>query len=148
MATKPCFTDPVDLQQKVDAYFEHCEESRTERELKNGDIRVRQESPSMIGLAVWLHCSTDTINSYIRHEDKSSQIPDEDIYNNISATLSRARDRCAASLAQRATDGDCDSRTAALLLNSYGVVPKAEVNARTTIVIEGASAADVDEWAG
>lgn len=66
MATKPCFTDPVDLQQKVDAYFEHCENSRTERELKNGDIRVRQESPSMIGLAVWLHCSTDTINSYTK----------------------------------------------------------------------------------
>ena len=101
----------------------------------------------MIGLAVWLGCSTETLNSYIRGDDKSKQIP-ADIYNNISATLARARDRCAASLAQRATDGDCDSRVAALLLNSYGVVPKAEINTRTTVIIEGASDADVDEWAG
>ncbi len=147
MATRPCFTDPVDLENKVNAYFQHCEDSRTERKLNNGDVRVRQESPSMLGLAVWLGCSAETLHSYIRGDDKSKQIP-VDIYNNISATLTRARDRCAASLAQRATDGDCDSRTAALLLNSYGVVPKAEVNARTTIVIEGASAADVDDWAG
>ena len=147
MATKPCFTDPDDLALRVDEYFQHCEDSRSERTLKNGDIRVRQESPSMIGLAVWLGCSTETLNSYIRGDDKSKQIP-VDIYNNISATLTRARDRCAASLAQRATDGDCDSRVAALLLNSYGVVPKAEINTRTTVIIEGASDADVDEWAG
>ena len=124
MATRPSFTDPDLLAEKVEAYFRHCEDSRTELPLKNGDIRVRQESPSMLGLAVWLGCSAETLHSYIRGDDKSKQLSSE-IYNNISATLSRARDRCAAALAQRATDGDCDSRTAALLLGSYGVVQKA-----------------------
>ena len=148
MATPPKFTDPVDLREKIEAYFQHCEDSRTERELKNGDIRIRQETPSMIGLATWLQCSPDTLYSYINGEDKSKQIADQEIYNTISGTLARARDRCAAALAQRAVDGDCDSRTAALLLGSYGIVQKSEVATKATVVIEGATAADVEDWAG
>ena len=43
------FSDPKELKQKVDAYFDHCKNSKQIYELKNGDIKIRQQFPTMPG---------------------------------------------------------------------------------------------------
>ena len=53
--------NPETIEQQVQDYFKHCEESVEIRELKNGDKRIRKESPSIIGLAVWLDVDKGTI---------------------------------------------------------------------------------------
>ena len=137
------FTDPAELERKVEAYFQHCAESRREIVLKSGDVRIREESPSILGLALWLDCSRETIYSYINKDDCREL--DEDIYNTLSGILARARSRCEAALVRRAMDGDCDPRTAALLLTNYGYAVKQESEQRVTVAVEGAGK-DAAEW--
>lgn len=139
----PAFVDPVELEQRVEAYFAHCAASRREITLKSGDVRVREETPSILGLALWLEVDRDTIYSYINKEP--CRTLDEDIYNTISGTLARAQRRCEAALALRALNGDCDPRTAALLLTAYGYATKAETEQRVTVSVTGA-AQDAAEW--
>lgn len=139
----PAFTDPVELEQRVEAYFEHCAASRREIVLRSGDVRVREESPTILGLALWLDVSRETIYSYINKDDCREL--DKDIYNTISDILARARSRCEAALVRRAMDGDCDPRTAALLLTNYGYATKAETEQRVTVSVTGA-AQDAAEW--
>lgn len=146
MRTKPCtFTDPVELSERIEAYFEHCEQSRDVRELKNGDIKVRQEYPSVIGLAVWLGCSKQTISSYINQEEKHSQLTPE-MLQRISDVLSRARDRIEQSTLSASTVGDYDQRIAAMVLTNFGYGRPADESPNITIKVESTKASDVDEW--
>ncbi len=66
------FTDPVDLQKRIDEYFRICDESKRELKLKNGDIKVRYEIPySVIGLCNHLKVHKDTYYSYLMRKSKS-----------------------------------------------------------------------------
>ena len=137
MNTKPtCFDNPEELQEKVDAYFKHCEESKTVYELKNGDIKIRQEYPSMVGLALWLGVHKDTLSSYILGEDKVSL--DEDTNKRISATLIRARDAIKRSYIQSSMSGDADSRIAGMLLTAMGETTP-ESSTTVNVIIQGDS---------
>ena len=53
------------IEQQVNEYFEICSKSREERELKNGDIRVREKTPSMVGLAVHLGVTKQLLYEYL-----------------------------------------------------------------------------------
>lgn len=131
-----CFKDPDDLQEKVDAYFKHCEDSKKIYKLKNGDIKIRQEFPSMVGLALWLGVHKDTLSSYILGEDKVSL--DEDTNKRISATLIRARDAIKRSYIQSSMSGDADPKIAGLLLNAMGETTP-ETNTTVNVIIQGDS---------
>ena len=139
------FTDPRELADRIKAYFEHCEQSRDVRELKNGDIKIRQEYPSVIGLAVWLGCSKDTIYSYINKESKNSQLTPE-MLNTLSDVLARARDRIEQSTLSASTVGDYDQRIAAMVLTNFGYGRPADESPNITIKVESTKASDVDDW--
>ena len=130
------FNDPVELQKRVDEYFQHCEDSKTVYELKNGDIKIRQEYPSMVGLALWLGVSKDTLYSYIYQEEKKCL--DESINKAISETLSCARDRIKKSYIESSMSGDADSRIAGMLLTAMGETTP-ENQTTVNVIIQGDS---------
>ena len=134
---EPAFSDPQELREKVDAYFKHCEDSKKVYELKNGDIKIRQEFPTMIGLAVWLHVSKDTLYSYINQEPKEDSL-DSSTLKELSDTLSYARNRVAQSLSQTSMSGDADAKIASMLLNAMGEVTP-EPSATVNVIIQGDS---------
>lgn len=137
MNTKPTsFDDPEGLQERVDAYFQHCEDSKTVRELKNGDVKIRQEFPSMVGLARWLGVHKDTLSSYILGEDKVSL--DDDTNKRISATLIGARDEIKRNYIQSSLSGDADSRIAGMLLTAMGETTP-ETSTTVNVIIQGDS---------
>ncbi len=77
------FTDPDDLERRINEYFDHCDNGRiTQTVTKRGDlVEHRKRIPyTMEGLAVWLDCSGETIRNY----GKSGK---------FFETISRARDR-------------------------------------------------------
>jgi hypothetical protein len=130
------FKDPEELQKKVDAYFQHCEDSKKTYELKNGDIKIRQEYPSMVNLARWLGVHKDTLSSYILGEEKVSL--DEETNKRISATLICARDRIKGNYIQSAMSGDADPKIAALLLTAMGET-QPEEKTTVNVIIQGDS---------
>ena len=133
------FSDPKELKQQVDAYFEHCKNSKKIFKLKNGDIKIRQQFPTMTGLAVWLNCSRDTLYSYINQEEKPDSL-DSGTLKQLSDTLSHARNRIAEELMQASMAGDADAKIASLLLNAMGETTP-EVQNTVNVIIQGDSEA-------
>ncbi len=131
------FSDPKELREKVDAYFEHCKNSKQIYELKNGDIKIRQQFPTMTGLAVWLNCSRDTLYSYINQEAKPDSL-DSSTLKQLSDTLSHARNRIAEELMQASMAGDADAKIASLLLNAMGET-QPEEKTTVNVIIQGDS---------
>ena len=140
---KPKWDNPEDLERKINEYFDRCEKSKTEYVLKNGDVRVKQEHPSVIGLSVFLDCDKDTINSYLRGDEKKSM--SAELTESITAALARAKRRIEAETLNNALNGDCDPKIAALCLAAYGY-GKEQSDATVTVRVEGAGAPDVEGW--
>jgi len=137
MTTKPfLFNDPKELQEKIDAYFKHCEESKAIYELKNGDIKVRQEYPSMAGLSLWLDVDRKTLYNYM-DEGYNTAVSDE-CNKQIIHTLLRAREHIKQSLIQASIMGDADSRISGLLLNAMGETTP-ESSTTVNVIIQGDS---------
>ena len=137
MITKPpVFKDPDELQKKVDAYFKHCEDSRTVYELKSGDIKVRQEYPSMAGLSLWLDVDRKTLYNYMEEDYQNGN--SEECNKRIFHTLLRAREKIKQSLVQASIMGDADSRISGMLLTAMGETTP-EVQATVNVVIQGDS---------
>lgn len=156
--SQKAFKDPVELSEKVDAYFADCEASRTERELKSGDIRVRQTLPSFVGLANYLGVAKSTLQLYAdsKYDLTAEQLQDiadkhdiglEDIQN-YSAVLARARDRIEQTVLTAAINGDTDSRIALAMLAKFGYSNKIETESKATLTVqwEGADMADIASW--
>lgn len=143
MATKVAISDPVQLQAQVDAYLDACAATRQVRELRSGDIRIREDYPSMVGLASYIGISADTIYAYMRG-DPRAQLAAETTQA-ISDVLSRARDRIGAAILAAAMRGDCDSRIALSQLAAYGIAAPEQVQAAITIRVK-ADADDLDAW--
>ena len=138
MPTKPTFTSAAELEQRIDAYFDHCAATRTERALKSGDVRIRQEWPTMIGLARWLGIGKTTLYRYLDGTALSadSKVPDEE-QQRIRHAIAGARDRVEAELLQAAAEGSVEPRTAQLLLHSFGYDKPPETEAAVTVRIAG-----------
>jgi hypothetical protein len=137
MTTKPfLFTDPKEPQEKIDAYFKHCEESKAIYELKNGDIKVRQEYPSMAGLSLWLDVDRKTLYNYMEEEHTPGM--EDDSRQRIIHTLSRAREHIKQSLVQASILGDADSRISGMLLTAMGETTP-ESSTTVNVIIQGDS---------
>ena len=139
------FDNPEKLSLQIEGYFNHCNESVREIVLKNGDVRIRREHPSVIGLAVYLGCSKDTIYSYINGEKKVSDQVSEEAQSLISDLLRNARDRIECSTLTDALNGDADSRIASMVLGNFGYSEKADTTSTLTISVEGGKS-EVDQW--
>lgn len=137
MNTKPyIFNDPDKLQREIDAYFKHCEESKRVYDLKNGDIKVRQEYPSMAGLSLWLDVDRKTLYNYMEEEHTPGM--EDDCKQKIIHTLSRAREHIKQSLVQASILGDADSRISGMLLTAMGETTP-ESNTTVNVIIQGDS---------
>jgi hypothetical protein len=130
------FTDPEALSEKIEEYFERCESSKKVYELKNGDIKIRQEFPTMSGLAVFLGVTRDTLYSYMNGESKTGN--SEEVSKSISDTLSYARQRVATYLSQCSLAGDADAKIASMLLTAMGETTP-ESSTTVNVIIQGDS---------
>lgn len=142
---KPKWDNIDDLNRQIDAYFKHCKDTRTVRELKNGDIRLRQETPTMCGLANWLNVNKSTIYNYLAN-DGDTRGHSEEAYNAIVETLSRAQQQIEQGLVDRSLDGDCDSRIGGMLLTAFGYNDNEKQPTAITVSIAGMPDA-VQDWA-
>ena len=143
MATKVAISDPVQLQAQVDAYLDACAATRKVRELRSGDIRIREDYPSMVGLASHLGICTDTLYTYMRGDAHAQLAPETT--QAIADVLTRARDRIGSVILAAAMRGDCDSRTALSQLAAYGIAAPEQVQATVTVRVK-ADADELDAW--
>ena len=139
--------DPEKLRQDVDAYFRHCEDSKNPRELKNGDVHIRQEYPTVVGLAIWLQTHTNTLKRLIDDTDDTQPMDDSllDAQNQARAILSYARQRIEQTMVQATLAGDAQDRLAAAMLARMGVIGEDKASVSLSITVAGMSSAEIDE---
>jgi len=140
--------NPEQLRSDVAAYFQHCEDSKNPRELKNGDVHIRQEYPTVVGLAIWLQTHTNTLKRLI-DEDDNTQPEDSsllDAQNAARAILAYARQRIEQTMVQATLAGDAQDRLAAAMLARMGVIGEDKTNISLNITVAGADSKDVDSW--
>lgn len=139
--------DPEKLRQDVDAYFQHCEDSKNPRELKNGDVHIRQEYPTVVGLALWLKTHRNTITRLIDDNDDTEPIDSSliDAQKQARGILADARTRIEQTLVQATLNGDAQDRLAAAMLARMGVIGEDKANISLEIKVAGMSSAEIDE---
>lgn len=112
---KPKYNDPLELQKRIDDYFDACTESDT--------------FPDVAGLRLYLDVSTDTIEAMCKRDPQYTDI------------FTRARDRRESWLARRATTEPRMATGCMLALkqpSNGGWIDKAQGDAQTVkIVIQG-----------
>ena len=140
-------SDPAKLLEDIKAYFESCDKSRDERELKNGDLRVREITPSVLGLAQHLHCHLTTLNRLLDEQDiqpNDKQL--SDAQNAVCDILTYARQEMDLRLVTRAANSDANDKVSAAILARRGLIGEDKTNINLQISVAGASTSDVDEW--
>ena len=139
--------DPEKLRQDVDAYFAHCESTKNPRELKNGDVHIRQEYPTIVGLALWLNTHTNTIKRLIDDTDDTQPMDSGliDAQNQARAILAYARQRIEQVMVQATLAGDAQDRLAAAMLARMGVIGEDKTSVSLEIKVAGMSSAEIDE---
>ena len=159
--SQKAFKSPEELAQKVDEYFAKCEASKQARELKSGDVRIRQELPSFVGLAVHLGVAKSTMQLYA---DGKYDMPcsstgnsdntagngsnSSDDIQSYSAILARARDRIELETLNAASNGDTDSRITLARLAKFGYSTKVETESKAELTVkwEGVDTSDIEVW--
>ena len=151
--SKRAFTSPEELSKLVDEYFDQCAATRDTRQLKSGDIRVRQNLPSIVGLAVYLGIAKSTLLLYAEGKydidttksDNSNGCGDT---QNYSTVLARARDRIELETLNAASNGDTDSRITLARLAKFGYSTKVETESKTELTVkwEGVDTSDIEAW--
>ena len=151
--SKRAFTSPEELSKLVDEYFDQCAATRDTRQLKSGDIRVRQNLPSIVGLAVYLGIAKSTLLLYADgkydtgNSDNTADNGSADIQS-YSTVLARARDRIELETLNAASNGDTDSRITLARLAKFGYSTKVETESKTELTVkwEGVDTADIEAW--
>lgn len=140
--------DPHKLSLDVAAYFQHCDDSKNPRELKNGDVHIRQEYPTVVGLAIWLQTHTNTIKRLIDETDDTVPMDSDlkDAQEAARAILAYARQRIEQTMVQATLAGDAQDRLASAMLARMGVIGEDKTNISLNISVAGASTSDVDDW--
>ena len=159
--SQKAFKSPAELAKKVDEYFAKCEASKQARELKSGDVRIRQELPSFVGLAVHLGVAKSTMQLYA---DGKYDMPcsstgnsdntagngsnSSDDIQSYSTVLARARDRIELETLNAASNGDTDSRITLARLAKFGYSTKIEQDTKTELTVkwEGVDTSDIEAW--
>ena len=151
--SQKAFKSPEELAKKVDEYFAKCEASKQARELKSGDVRIRQELPSFVGLAVHLGVAKSTMQLYADgkydtgNSDNTADNGSADIQS-YSTVLARARDRIELETLNAASNGDTDSRITLARLAKFGYSTKIEQDTKAELTVrwEGVDTSDIEVW--
>lgn len=144
---------PEELQLRVDEYFDRFEKSKVVYEMKRGDIRIRAEWPTIVGLAIFLGSSKTQLYEYangnyptewLDHipEDEEHPLKGYDkkkLIRGYQDTLSRAKERIETIIVAASANGDIEPKIAALLLSQWGYTAKTEqeTNSNMTLKWEG-----------
>ena len=139
--------DPQKLLDDIKAYFDYCDQTRDERELKNGDLRVREVTPSVLGLAQWLHCHRNTLTRLM--DDNDDTVPKDtslvDAQNTVRGILAYAKQEMILRLSARAINGDAEDRVSQAMLARYGEIGEDKTSVSLEIKVAGMSSAEIDE---
>jgi len=139
----PMLYTPEELERRIAEYFELCEASKKELELKSGDIVTRyMKPPSMVGLACHLGVSRQAL--YMWLDGEYLERLDGEAKTRVLDMLSRARDRIETITIERSMTGDYNPKIAAMVLTNFGYT-KADEDKAVVIKLEGAGA-DAQSW--
>ena len=139
--------DPQKLLAEVKAYFDYCESTREERELKNQDLRIREVTPSILGLSQWLHCHRTTLNRLMDEDDITNPADDslEDAQRAARDILAYVKQEIVLRLSTRALNGDAEDRVSQAMLARYGEIGEDKASVSLEIKVAGMSSAEIDE---
>jgi len=139
--------DPQKLLDDVKAYFDYCESTREERELKNQDLRIREVTPSILGLSQWLHCHRTTLNRLMDEDDTTTPMDDslEDAQRAARDILAYVKQEIVLRLSTRALNGDAEDRVSQAMLARYGEIGEDKASVSLEIKVAGMSSAEIDE---
>lgn len=151
--SQKAFKSPADLAKKVDEYFAKCEASKQARELKSGDVRIRQELPSFVGLAAHLGVAKSTMQLYADgkydtgNSDNTADNGAADMQS-YSTVLARAHDLIELETLNAASNGDTDSRITLARLAKFGYSTKVETESKAELTVkwEGVDTSDIEAW--
>ena len=141
---------PEELEIKVDEYFRKCKGSETIYPMKRGDIRIRAEWPSIVGLALYLGSNKTQLYEYANgnyptewidlipegQEHPLKHYDQQEIINSYRDTLSRAKARIEEIIVNASANGDIEPKIAALLLSQWGYTQKAETENSSTMTVK------------
>ena len=161
---------PDELEQRIEEYFKHCEESKREIHLKSGDIKYHAEWPSIIGLCLWLDIGKDTwrlilngdmaldwldcasqrehpINRAYR-DRATGELDKKALAALYSAIFKRARARIEHSILSAASCGYIPDRLAQLILGNmgYSAGPDADSSGSVTVRWGSVPPEDADRY--
>ena len=139
--------DPQKLLDDVKAYFSYWESTREERELKNQDLRIREVTPSILGLSQWLHCHRTTLNRLMDEDDTTNPADDslEDAQKQARDILAYVKQEIVLRLSTRALNGDAEDRVSQAMLARYGEIGEDKASVSLEIKVAGMSSAEIDE---
>lgn len=152
---------PVELRERIDAYMAHCEESKEIRQLKSGDVRIRAQWPTVIGLCNWLDISKPTyykaldgdipldwldhgtqrdhpINKAFR-DPATGQIDKKTLSKLYADEFARAQQMIEQAIVTAAACGDIDTRIAQLLMSKWGYSPGPDAETSGTVTVKWGS---------
>ena len=148
---------PDELDRQIDLYFDKCKKSEQTYKMKRGDVRIRAEWPSIVGLALFLNSSKTKLYEYangnypvewLDHvqdveghplKEFAKQYGKQEIINRYRDSLSRAKARIEEIIVMASANGDIEPKIAALLLSQWGYTAKTEqeTNNNMTLKWEG-----------
>ena len=140
--------DSLAVSQMIDEYIELCKASRRELQLKNGDVKIRQTFPTILGLAEYMGVGFQRLYEYMNISNQKAlpECDSDDVERRkaIGAELYRARGRIAEIWIQAAAAGDAEPRIAERILSQ--LTPDSTDSQAITITIQGASTAEIAAW--
>lgn len=139
------------VSQMIDEYIELCKASRRELQLKNGDVKIRQTFPTILGLAEYMGVGFQRLYEFMDISNQKALPGSDSIVNAdlerrkaIGAEISRARALIAETWIQAAAAGDAEPRIAERILSQ--LTPDSTDPQAITITIQGASTAEIAAW--
>lgn len=139
------------VSQMIDEYIELCKASRRELQLKNGDVKIRQTFPTILGLAEYMGVGFQRLYEFMDISNQKALPGSDSIVNvdverrkAIGAEISRARALIAETWIQAAAAGDAEPRIAERILSQ--LTPDSTDSQAITITIQGASTAEIAAW--
>ena len=141
-----CKLTPDELVQRVAAYFEDCAATKVEAVIGKRVVEVSRP-PTMIGLAIWLDMTQDTLYRYLNGDYRAygdaGQI-DNEARQHVSEIITRARDKIIRDAYEGATLGRYNERITTLRLGRMGE-RQTEPEQSMTIKVETGGHTSVDD---
>lgn len=126
----PKWTDPVEFQTCIDAYFDYCDTNFVEKQMghSKGITIMRIPIPySMAGLSRALGISTESLNKY-KHQDTGLTDIAPDVSQQIADIILAAKDRIHENNITMGLLGCHDSKISELnLINNFGYTRRTEI---------------------